>query len=130
VYLNGKKICGILTELAVCGTQKTAVVGMGVNTALPEKDIPPELRGIMTSAAAEGLHVPARETVIRATVAALDRMVYEEGALRGDGAVYAERLNRRSYLTGRTVAAGREGTALRGAVLGISPSGGLVLLTE
>jgi len=32
VYLNGKKLCGILTENAVCGEVKSSVIGIGVNT--------------------------------------------------------------------------------------------------
>jgi len=32
VYLNGRKICGVLTENAVCGKVKSSVIGIGVNT--------------------------------------------------------------------------------------------------
>ena len=32
VYLNGKKMCGVLTENAVCGKVKSSVIGIGVNT--------------------------------------------------------------------------------------------------
>ena len=130
VYLCGKKVCGILTELAAGGARKTAVVGVGINAALPAEKIPPELKDKMTSLAARGLPVPARETVIRETVSALDRTVYTERALCGGADAYLPALERRSYLTGRMVVAVRENAALRGTVLRIAPSGGLVLLTE
>lgn len=32
VYLNGRKLCGVLTENAVCGKVKSSVIGIGVNT--------------------------------------------------------------------------------------------------
>jgi BirA family biotin operon repressor/biotin-[acetyl-CoA-carboxylase] ligase len=32
VYLNGKKICGILTENIIAGEVKSSVIGIGVNT--------------------------------------------------------------------------------------------------
>lgn len=32
VYLNGKKICGILTENVISGEVKSSVIGIGVNT--------------------------------------------------------------------------------------------------
>mgnify|MGYP001247394823 CR=1 FL=1 len=32
VYLNGRKLCGVLTENAFCGKVKSSVIGIGVNT--------------------------------------------------------------------------------------------------
>lgn len=32
VYLNGKKICGVLTENIICGEIKSSILGIGVNT--------------------------------------------------------------------------------------------------
>jgi BirA family biotin operon repressor/biotin-[acetyl-CoA-carboxylase] ligase len=32
VYLNGKKVCGILTENVIAGDVKSSVIGVGVNT--------------------------------------------------------------------------------------------------
>ena len=40
VYLNGKKICGVLTENVICGDEILSVIGIGVNTnidAFPEE---------------------------------------------------------------------------------------------
>ena len=49
LFLNGRKICGILTEASVdfeTGGLQYAVVGIGINVANPADDFPPELRGI------------------------------------------------------------------------------------
>ena len=49
VLIGGKKVCGILTEAALdceSGQLHYAVLGIGINTAVPAGDFPPELRGI------------------------------------------------------------------------------------
>lgn len=47
IFLNGKKICGILTESVVCQEEKPfAVLGIGVNLTRPENDYPDEIKDI------------------------------------------------------------------------------------
>ncbi len=50
LYLDGKKICGILTEAVMgfeSGVIESIVVGIGVDCALEESCLPPELRGLV-----------------------------------------------------------------------------------
>lgn len=47
VYLNGKKICGILTENVIKGDVKCSVMGIGVNTNMEK--LAPELEKTATS---------------------------------------------------------------------------------
>lgn len=52
VYLDGRKVCGILTEAAFspAGDRlRYAVLGIGVNVAVPDGDFPPEIAGIAAS---------------------------------------------------------------------------------
>ncbi|MDR1131525.1 MAG: biotin--[acetyl-CoA-carboxylase] ligase, partial [Oscillospiraceae bacterium] len=52
VYLDGKKICGILTEAVMdmeSGGIDSIIVGVGVNCAVEEAILPPELHGIVGS---------------------------------------------------------------------------------
>ena len=52
IYLDGRKVCGILTEAAFTpsgDTLRYAVLGIGVNVAPPEGDFPSELTGIAAS---------------------------------------------------------------------------------
>lgn len=47
ILINGKKVCGILTEAALdceSGTLSYAVVGIGINICPPEGGFPPEIR--------------------------------------------------------------------------------------
>lgn len=49
VYLNEKKVCGILTEASVDfenGGLNWAVLGIGINIAVPEEGFPEEIRSI------------------------------------------------------------------------------------
>jgi BirA family biotin operon repressor/biotin-[acetyl-CoA-carboxylase] ligase len=53
VYVNGKKICGILTENTVYGDKVRSVIGIGLNTNTD--GFPEELKGIATSLRMETL---------------------------------------------------------------------------
>ena len=57
IYLDGKKVCGILTEATTdfeTGQIDSLIIGIGINTS--EKSFPPELTGIAGSISAEGLN--------------------------------------------------------------------------
>lgn len=63
ILLNGKKLCGILTELeleAESAALSHVVVGLGVNVSQTAADFGPELAGIATSLALEGFPVRGR----------------------------------------------------------------------
>lgn len=50
IYLDGKKICGILTEAVTdceSGTVDSIVLGIGINFNVPKHEIPEELNGIV-----------------------------------------------------------------------------------
>lgn len=47
VFINGKKVCGILTENVVGDNVKTSVIGVGLNTNI--KKFPEHLKNIATS---------------------------------------------------------------------------------
>ena len=128
LYLNGKKLCGILCEL-VGGKTPSAVVGVGVNLTARDDEIPAELRGKMTSLAAEGVAAPAREELLKAAAERLDRAVYDERAL-ADAAVAARcmaAVDRRSCLTGQTVSRAESGVVVTGVFTGVSPAGEAIL---
>ena len=52
IFVNSKKVCGILTEAAVSfesGMLDYAVLGLGINITTPEGDFPKEIKGVATS---------------------------------------------------------------------------------
>lgn len=75
VLMNGKKVCGILTEASTdfeSGMVNYVVVGIGVNTALPPGDFPGELRDV--AGAAFGAERPP-ELRCRLAAEVLDRLM-------------------------------------------------------
>jgi BirA family biotin operon repressor/biotin-[acetyl-CoA-carboxylase] ligase len=80
IYLDGKKVCGILTEGAIQpGTQKLqyAVVGIGVNITPPDEGFPEEIQhiaGAILPAAdnAAAVRDALAEQIVRGMMALLD----------------------------------------------------------
>lgn len=61
LVLNGKKLCGILTELGMeseAGHTQYLVIGAGVNVSQTPADFSPDVAAMATSLAQEGYHVP------------------------------------------------------------------------
>ena len=59
LYLDGKKVCGILAESMICGGRVQVVLGVGIN--LSTESFPQELANI---AGALGVSAPTREDMI------------------------------------------------------------------
>lgn len=81
LVLNGKKLCGILTEMALEGeTGMTAslVIGAGVNVSHTSEDFGPEVASLATSLAMEGYEV-SRAELIAAMVEELYRLAEDLG---------------------------------------------------
>ena len=101
VLIGGKKVCGILTEAALdceSGLLSYAVVGVGINTAVPTGDFPPELREI--AGAVFGAEKPP---ALRCRLAALilDRLM--DYAARTDDPALFEAYRRRSLVLGKEI---------------------------
>ncbi len=76
VLVDGKKLCGILTELgleAETGALSYVVVGMGTNVSQTRQDFGPELENIATSLSILGAHVQRRD-LAQALLRELDNM--------------------------------------------------------
>lgn len=79
LILNGKKLCGILTELeleAESGTVSHVVLGVGINVSQTAADFGAELSGVATSLGAEGFAL-SRTELAAAVLRALAGM-YEQ----------------------------------------------------
>ena len=74
IFVGGRKVCGILTEASVdceSGMMHYVIVGIGVNTHVPDGNFPEELRGI--AGAAFGSE-PVPELRCRLAAEILDRL--------------------------------------------------------
>lgn len=102
LVLNGKKLCGILTELSVegeTGMAESLVIGAGVNVGQQAEDFGPEVAEIATSLAQEGYPVS-----LAALAAAMIEELYELGdALGGDISCWVDAYRRDCVTLGKQV---------------------------
>lgn len=101
VLVQGKKVCGILTEASLdceSGQLHYAVVGIGINTAVPAGDFSPELRQI--AGAVFGEEKPP-ELRCRLAALVLDRLMAYKDRL-GDPALFAA-YRQRSLVLGKEI---------------------------
>ena len=126
LYLNGKKICGILTEGGLgleAGRLEYAVVGIGIN--VNRMEFPPELREIATSVGNETGTSPDRNRLIAEILNELDGLYgdLETGA-------FLEESRRRSNVIGREVTVIEGGRKYPAKAVDIDGQGRLVIKTE
>jgi len=74
LVLGGKKLCGILTELVMDGTQPCVVLGVGVNVSQQPADFSPEVADMATSLAVQLGRAVSRAELAAALIEALDRL--------------------------------------------------------
>lgn len=101
VYLDGRKLCGILTETSITdGAVKYAIVGIGINLTPPDGGFPPEI----AKTAGTLFEADAPENFANELAAALAVELYEVY----NNEKWADTLKeyrRRSFLIGRQVTA-------------------------
>ncbi len=127
LYLNGKKLCGILTELSFLGESGEpdyVVVGMGVNMRQTAQTFQAQgLGDIATSLALEGCPVEQNHLAV-CLLEALDQLVRDFPQKRAD---YLERYRAHCVTLGRRVSFDGEGTLQTGTVTGVDEAFALVV---
>ena len=79
VWVDGKKLCGILTECVIAdGAVQSAVIGIGINV---ENALPQDIRDIATTLKACTDIVPSRVQVISDVCRELDALLNEPSAI-------------------------------------------------
>ncbi len=130
LLIDGRKIAGILVEtFTPTGSSPTvaAVIGVGINVSLPEQHLPPEhehLRESITSVHAAGQ--PAdRLLVLADTLRQLD-----EALTQPDPAHLLQAWRSRCPLLAQTLTLRNNGRTVRGQILDLDPSAGLIVRTD
>lgn len=118
LYLGGKKLCGILTELSTAGGQaEWVVIGIGVNVSQTYEELSAQGLGeIATSLAAEGYPVE-REALAACLLEELERMYTDFPHRHGD---YLAEYRTACMTVGRRVSFQEGGRTCRGAALDIA----------
>ncbi|MHB1127650.1 MAG: biotin--[acetyl-CoA-carboxylase] ligase [Bacillota bacterium] len=78
IYFQGRKICGILTEMkAETDIVHYIILGIGINVNQEEKDFPPEIGGVATSLALCLNHPVSRVKLLQTVLQRLDQLYHE-----------------------------------------------------
>ncbi|RKX28559.1 MAG: biotin--[acetyl-CoA-carboxylase] ligase [Candidatus Zixiibacteriota bacterium] len=126
VYIEGKKVAGILTELSAEGAGiHHLVVGVGININNVLSDFPPEISGTATSVRIACGRVINRVGLVQRF---LERFESEYIAFCRDGLICCiDRLRRYSYLSGRQVKLSSGNRIIEGTAIDIDANGALIV---
>ncbi len=127
IYLNGKKICGILCESAVGENGLDfVVIGVGLNVITRTEDFPPELRETAGSIYSETGKIVERGELISAILAELDKMY---SLWKTDKSVYLEEYKKHCSMLGGFVTVMTKDGKLEVFAEDIAPDFGLKVKT-
>jgi BirA family biotin operon repressor/biotin-[acetyl-CoA-carboxylase] ligase len=129
ILVDGRKICGILTEAEFAGENiEFVVVGMGMNVLSKASDFPAGLRHLATSVLIETFLAHPRSRVLADVLKSVEE-AYEELSARGFGALRSDLMNH-SMMMGKMVRVMTATGAVEGMASEIDDSGALVLRME
>ncbi len=123
LYLNGKKLCGILTESALLPQMKGLdymVIGIGIN--VHKWDFPEDLKSIATSIEAETEEIIDRNILCGKI---LERVEYYLENM--ENKTHLEEYCRRELLTGNQITANMGGEKIEGFAIGIDDNANLTI---
>lgn len=125
LILNGKKLCGILTEMELKGTEVDfVVVGVGINCKEKKEDFPVELQDMATSLEMELGQSVDREQVAEALV---KQIRLADADLLTNAGSWMDGYRDHNITTGRAVQLHRNGEVRLGFAEDITDTGGLVV---
>lgn len=122
IYLNGKKLCGILTEAITdfeSQTVSSLIIGIGINTGALPPDAPPEVREIAVSLYKTSV---GRNRLIAETVNELLSL------LQSGAETCLPEYRARSFLLGREITYRQNGVLHSALAKDIADDGGLIVL--
>lgn len=99
VYIDGKKVCGILTEGAINANKMLvyAVVGIGINVKAPENGFPEDIKDIATAIFLGNTEDNIKEKIVADVVNKFFDMY------NGIDSNFVKRYKQYSYLTGKEI---------------------------
>lgn len=125
VFVNGRKVCGVLNEAPAESPQRL-VVGIGINVNTPLAPAPADVASRMTTLQEACGASLDREEVLIAT---LRQLAQDLQSLRGGEAALPARWRRLCLLTGRSVVISHIDRQTTGTCLGIDDDGALRVQT-
>ena len=128
ILVNEKKVCGILTEMNLDGSNiASVIIGTGIN--VNQEEFPMDIIGLATSLKRESKELQCREKII-AVVCEKFEFYYDKFVKCKDLSFMAEEYNNRLISVGRRVNVLDPKGEFAGEALGINLRGELMVRTE
>lgn len=124
LFLNGKKLCGILTEASMNFEEKNldyAVIGIGINICTAE-DTPYELKGIITSIEQETGKTIDRNALCGEILNSLEKHILNIKSRK-----FMDEYRRRSFIFGKQVEIAGNCKLEKGIAIGIDENANLIV---
>lgn len=130
LILNGKKVCGILTEMgAELDEINYLIVGIGINVNLNQEEFPEELQTIATSIKAAKGSIVSRKDLAAAIINYFE-CYYNAFTASGSLKDFIQEYREKSAVLGKTIRVISSGTELQGNAVDISDEGQLLVQLE
>jgi BirA family biotin operon repressor/biotin-[acetyl-CoA-carboxylase] ligase len=126
IYIDGKKVCGILTEGAINSDKRLdyAVVGIGINVIVPEICFPEDIKDIATAIFPGNTEEYIKEKIVAEVVNRFFKMY------NGIDTDFVKRYKEYSYLTGKEINIIQGETTRPATVIGITDDCHLLVKNE
>lgn len=126
IYIDGKKVCGILTEGAINSNKSLdyAVVGIGINVVVPENGFPEDIKAIATAISPGNTEEYIKEKIVAEVVNRFFKMY------NGIDTDFVKRYKEYSYLTGKEINIISGETTRLATVIGITDDCHLLVKNE
>ncbi|WP_211744977.1 biotin--[acetyl-CoA-carboxylase] ligase [Paenibacillus sp. Marseille-Q4541] len=129
ILVDGRKVCGILLESATEDNKvRYCIAGIGIDVNLSEQDYPEELSSIATSLKIESGSMISRSKLIGEVMNELEAR-YEQYEKEGFAPILKE-WEALSASLGKQVRTETPNLVIEGKAIGLSDSGGLIVLTK
>lgn len=127
LYLNDRKLCGILAEgvISSVGELSAAVLGIGLNFSGKQEEYPPELQDVITALYREAAPI-SRNQLIAAILNQL-LLLADQPSLH---AAALQEYRAHSWLLGQAITWQENNMTCKGTALDIDPTGGLMIEKE
>ena len=126
IYINNKKVCGILCNSAFSkdGKLSYAVIGIGININTPKNDFPDDIKDIASSVFKDTPITTAQRTELVNCI--VNEILY---AIDNDVKAHLNEYRERSFLKDKTVTFTKDGKVTTAKVIGIDDDCSLLLKT-
>lgn len=126
IYVDGRKVCGILTEIPPRRSARI-VIGIGINVNNSLDEAPPDVRRKAVSLSeCTGKHVDIGDLL----VSLLIRLQEELSGFVSTGSIYTEQWSRYCLLTDRQIRLRLPAGEISGRCLGVTDNGMLIIQSE